>query len=34
MAEERRAGPDDLLGGRWLLLQKGKKNFALIEVET
>ena len=34
IAEDRRAGPDDLLGGRWLLLQKGKKNFALIEVET
>jgi len=34
IAEDRRAGPDDLLGGRWLLLQKGKKNYALIEVET
>ena len=34
MADDRRAGPDDLLGGRYLLLQKGKKNYALIEVET
>jgi tyrosyl-tRNA synthetase len=34
IAEDFRAGPGDLLGGRWLLLQKGKKNFALIEVEA
>jgi tyrosyl-tRNA synthetase len=33
LAEDGRAGPADLLGGRWLLLQKGKKNFALIEVQ-
>jgi tyrosyl-tRNA synthetase len=34
MVEDFRAGQNDLLGGRWLLLQKGKKHFALIEVET
>ena len=34
LAEDGRAGPADLLGGRWLLLQKGKKHFALIEVQS
>jgi tyrosyl-tRNA synthetase len=33
IAEDLKAGSEDLLGGRWLLLQKGKKHFALIEVE-
>ena len=25
-------GPDDLIGGRWLVLRRGKKNFAGVEV--
>jgi tyrosyl-tRNA synthetase len=29
---ERVIGPNDLLGGRYLVLQKGKKNYAMLEV--
>jgi len=31
---ERAVGTNDLLGGRYLVLQKGKKNYAMLEVGT
>jgi tyrosyl-tRNA synthetase len=29
--EDRTVGPEDLLAGRFVLLQKGRKNYALID---
>ena len=29
---EQAPGPDDLIGGAWLVLRRGKKNFAGVEV--
>ena len=31
--EERTIGTDDLLGGKFILLQRGKKNYFLVKVE-
>jgi tyrosyl-tRNA synthetase len=31
-AEDRAVGTDDLLSGRFILLQRGKKNYFLVKV--